>query len=425
MRITYLVSRYPAISHTFIMREIEALRRLGLEVDTVTIRRPDAGELLTPRDREASRQTFAILPVGPMRLIGTHLAMLATHPLRYLATLWYATRRRPPGLGAAVWQLFYFAEAVVLAAHLRGQRIDHIHAHFANVAGSVAMLSARLAGLTWSMTLHGTADFGDPSSVDLTGKIRDASLVICVCEFGRVQAMLHSDPNDWGKLHVVHCGVEAKRYAPVQTVGRDRGDEPVRLLHVGRLHRVKGQSVLLEALRRLDEQGVRFECVIVGDGDERSRLESLAGQLGLRDRVKMTGSLGQAEVRAMYANADIFVLPSFSEGLPVVLMEAMAMQLPVVASRITGIPELVEDGVSGLLVTPGLAAPLADALIQLARDPELRERMGRAGRDKVCREFEVAASAELLAALFRQQRSTVPTSEARASSCASPGTIEA
>lgn len=404
MKIAYLTSRYPLVSHTFIMREVLALRKLGVQVDTFTIRRPDNEEIPAAIDREESRRTYAILPARPMQLVLDHLRMLWSRPGGYLTALWTTLSCRAPGLRAGIWNLFYFAEAAVLASELRRRSIRHVHVHFANVPANVTMLASRMSGGTWSMTLHGLSDFQDPSPERLTEKIRSAALVICVSDFGRAQAMLHSEPAMWEKIHRVHCGIDPDGYVGPDGQQEDGNSRPIRLLNVARLAPEKGHCVLLRAIRRVLDQGIELVCTFVGgEGDCRSYQE-LAEELGITDRVAFVGAVGHDEIHRYYSNADIFVLPSFAEGLPVVLMEAMASRLPVIATQIMGVPELVESGVNGLLVPPGRIRPLADAISHLAEDSELRRQMGANGREKVCREFDVRLTGQELWRLLSKMK---------------------
>jgi len=401
--VAYLISRYPAVSHTFILRETRALRALGLEVHPYTIRRPDTAEVLSDLDHDEQRRTTALLPTSIWRLFQSHSTTFLTSPLRYLRAGGMAITVRPPGFRSALWHLFYFAEAAILAAELRNRRIRHIHAHFANVAADVAMLTARLIGGSWSMTLHGESDFSNPLDNQLGRKIDDAAFVVCVSEFGRAQAMLRCRPDSWGKIRVIRTGVNPETFSP------RKEDEhtihfanPLRILTVGRLSPEKGQVFLLQALKALKDRRLAFRCTIVGDGPLRSRLIETVKSLGLADRVNFTGAVGQDKLHDHYRNADIFVLPSLSEGLPVVLMEAMACGLPIVASRITGIPELVSEGKHGLLVTPGKPETIADALQSLADDPSRRVAMGECAREFVCERFDIRVSAAELADVFKE-----------------------
>lgn len=396
-RIAYLTGEYPKVSHTFILREAEALRGLGLDVLTCSVRRTGPENLTGPEERAAAASTFYLIAAAknPLRLIGDHAAALVRAPGRYLRTLALAWRTRPPGLRAALYQLFYFAEAAVLAAELRRRKVEHLHNHFANSSCTVAMLTAGLSGLPYSFMMHGPAVFFEAPRWRLDEKIARARFVACISHFCRSQGMIWAAPGHWDRMHIVHCGVEPGRYG--RNPGRDAERAPgKRLVFVGRLAAVKGVPVLLEALARLRADDPEVTLTLVGDGPERGWIEARIAALGLAGAVTVTGYLGQGEVAAELAGSDIFVLPSFAEGVPVVLMEAMATGLPVVTTRIAGIPELVEDGVSGLVVPPGDAAGLAGALATLLADPALRDRMGAAGRAHVVAEHDIAKEAAWL-----------------------------
>jgi glycosyltransferase involved in cell wall biosynthesis len=298
--------------------------------------------------------------------------------------------------------VFYFAEAVPIAEECRRRGLGHVHAHFTSPSADVARMVALLRRgdgrppVSWSFTAHGTDIFND-APARLAGKVRDASLVVCVSDFGRSQLMRMVDEDHWDKLRVVHCGLDRRWFAePAERASSN----PLKLLTVGRLEREKGHVVLLEAVSELARRGVPARLELVGDGSRRARLERLAADLGIAASVHFLGTLGQDRLPARYAAADVFCMPSLGEGIPVVLMEAMASGLPAVASGVMGIPELVEDGVSGVLVPPGRPAAFADSLERLAGDPELRAQMGEAGRRRVLAEFDVERSAEQLAHAF-------------------------
>lgn len=401
MKIAYLCSEYPGVSHTFVLREVNALRELGMDIDTFSVRRSE--RLLAEADRAADRSTYAILPPRWTDLLRSHLHLLRRRPRAYLSTLALAVRLSPSGLRGLLWQLFYLTEAVVLWDQCDRRRIRHIHVHLANVAADVALLAAH-AGTqveptepwSWSLTIHGPFEFYDVSRFRVAEKVAQAKFVVCISDYARSQLMALSHVAEWGKLHVIHVGIPIVQF----TRGEDEPRSDGRILFIGRLVAVKGQAVLLEAIARLLDRGRSLDCVIAGDGPERADLEALAVRLGIAARVAFPGAVGQDDIHAMYADAAIFCLPSFAEGVPGVLMEAMAMELPVVSTRITGIPELVEDGRSGFLVAPGRADELADVLERLLLDPELRARMGAAGREKVVHEFNTQTSACALCELF-------------------------
>ena len=395
--IACVVSRYPAVSHAFIVREVRALRRRGLNVQTFTIRRPAPGELLSSADREEHERTFAVLPARLSALAAAHLRALFTHPLRYLATFGAALRHSPPGARNRLWRVFYFGEAVLVWSECRRRGIRHLHAHFANVGCEVALLAAKLGDWSWSFTMHGSTELFDETPHRLPAKIRRAALVVCNSDFTRAQLMKLVDRGEWPKLRVVRCGLDAGAFA-VRRHSSAAG--PLQVLTVARLVPGKGHALLVEALAALHNRGIDLEATFVGEGPERAGLEALAAQLGVP--VRFAGAIGQDDLPTWYASADVFCLPTFAEGLGVVLMEAMAAGLPVVSTRVMGVPEVVEDGDCGLLVPPGRADELAAALDRLAASPELRERMGRRGRVRVEREFALDAAAARLAELFDQ-----------------------
>lgn len=408
MRLAYICSRYPSISHVFILREVRALRRAGAEIDTFTVRRSGDHELLSKVDREEDARTSAIVPAGPAALFAAHGRALLRAPGRYLSTLRLAIRLRGRGPKALLWQVFYFGEAALMWRRCERGGIRHIHAHHANVASDVALLASYLGGegWSWSFTMHGSTEFFDVREHRLPQKVELARFVRCVSEHGRSQLMSLVDPEHWGKLRVVHCGVDVSQFAAVE---RDASEPALEILTVGRVVPVKGQSLLIESVAELAGRGVESRLTIVGDGPQLEPLRALAERLGVADRMTFAGAVGQDRIRDHYARAHVFALPSFAEGLPVVLIEAMATGLPVVASRITGIPELVEEEVSGLLVVPGRGSDLTAALERLLCAPEERRAMGSAGRERVVREFDLDQTADELLAVFAEW---VPESDA-------------
>jgi glycosyltransferase involved in cell wall biosynthesis len=395
--VAYLTGEYPKVSHTFIQREIAALRAQGVRVVTCTIRRAGPRDVLVDQRAEEDA-TFSVLGAArnPVTLVRAHWGVLRHRPGAWFAALRLALTTGSPGVRAFLWQMFYFIEAAVLARHLRAQEVVHLHNHFSDSSCSVAMLASEMSGIPFSFTMHGPDIFYQPYRWRIDAKIARARFVACISHFCRSQAMLFSDQRHWGKLHIVHCGIDPAKYdAPSTATGHASGGH---LLFVGRLAAVKGVPVLFAALENARARGVDLRLTLIGDGAERQTLESAARALG--NDVTFAGYRTQAEVAAALQGADALVLPSFAEGLPVVLMEAMAARVPVVTTRIAGVPELVEDGVSGLLVAPGDVDGLAEALVAVMADPARRRAMGEAGRAKVVTEFDGAAEAAWLARLF-------------------------
>lgn len=396
--IAYLTGQYPLVSHTFIQREVEALRSLGLVVLPCAVRPLQAGVVGAAQQAEAAR-TFYILTAArnPLRLVVAHLGLIAMVPRHWLAACRLALTTRPPGLRALLYQLFYVAEAGVLAAYLRRHDVAHLHNHFGDSSCTVAMLAARMAGIPFSYTEHGPTIFFAPRYWRIDAKAAHARFVVAISHFCRAQIMLFADQQYWPNIDIVHCGINPSRYDTGPKRDRDQ-----RLLFVGRLAAVKGIPILLEALVKLRAQHPGVRLTLVGDGPERESLKALAARLGVADMVTFAGYADEDGVAAHLAGSDIFVLPSFAEGVPVVLMEAMAARLPVVASRVAGVPELVEDGESGFLVPPGDVAALTARLGTLLADPERGATMGETGRQKVIADYNVMKEAAKLHARFTE-----------------------
>lgn len=401
MKIAYLTGEYPRATDTFIQREVAALRGLGFEVITCSIRRTGPAHLVGEEQKAEAARTFHVL-AGALNLWTLTVAKLSAlrSPLRFLRALSLAWRSAPKGLRGRFYNLVYLAEALVLARHMRRENVTHLHNHIAKSSCTVAMLASALSGIPYSFTLHGPDIFFAPDHWRLDEKIARARFVACISDFARAQAMLFSDQRHWPKLKIVHCGVELARY---DATGPRDGHH---LLFVGRLDVVKGVPLLLEALAEARKTLPALRLTLVGDGPDREALLDQARALELADIVEFAGYLSQTEVAALLAYADCLVLPSFAEGVPVVLMEAMAARLPVIATRVGGVSELVADGVSGRLVAPGDAAALADAIRQVMTSD--RHAMGDAGRAAVEAGFTIETEAARLAALLRAGRDLPP-----------------
>ena len=399
-RLAYLTSLYPSVSHTFILREVTGLRSLGIDVLPASIRKSPSDQHPGDAEKAEAQLCFNVIPAAkqPGTLLKAFGFALA-RPTRLSQIIALAWKMRRAGLKGTVWQGAYLVEALIIGHWLKRSAIDHLHVHFTGGVATAGMLAAELADIPWSLTIHGPADFNDPIAWQLGLKVKHATFVACISHFARSQVMLQTDPIDWPKLHIVHCGIEPALYDRKTA----RPTEPVELLFVGRLAPVKGLRVLLEAMKRVDAP---IRLTIVGDGPDRANLEQIAVPLG--ERVRFTGYLSQQQVAETLAKTHIVVLPSFAEGVPVMLMEAMAAGLPVIATRVAGTGELVEDGVSGRLVPPGDSETLAQAIDALATDPDLRCRMGEAGRARVRSDFDCQSEARRLAGLFVGQSSDGP-----------------
>ena len=401
--IAYLAGQYPEVSLTFIQREIEALRDLGMTITTCSIRRTPPEQHPGDAEKAEAASTFVVLddmrkPMEFLRAQGTYLR----EPGRYFRALGLALRTRSPGLKALIYQLIYFFEATILARQLQKTGVDHIHNHFTFGSATVAMLVNVLTDIPYSFTLHGPADLLEPYRWRLDEKIARAKFVAVISHYARSQAMFFSDPAHWDKFKIIHCGVTPERYSiPAGDPVPPRKDGETRLLFVGRLAPVKGLRVLLDAMTDLNDRVPGLHLVLVGDGPDRKLLEKVAEPLG--DLVTFTGYLSQDEVARAMQGCDVFVLPSFAEGVPVVLMEALASGKPVIATQVAGVGELVENGVSGLIVAPGDKDALSEAIVELAGDPARRDAMAKVGAAKVQADFDIIAEAKRLSKLFKDE----------------------
>ena len=401
MEIGYLISQYPTRSHTFIRREIAEMRRRGGTIHVFALRRCRRDELLSDTDREAYEETWSILPAPFLGLIRVHLWGLFRRPVAYVRTLWRALGHRLPGARNLLWASFQFGEAIRLAHELKRRGLGHLHVHFANAGANVGMLAAGYLGISWSMNLHGACDIEYPAGPLLGAKLESVRFSNCSSHFIRAQALRTLGPEHWDKIFVSRCGIELDAMPePAAREGAVGG--LLRVICVGRLSTEKGHAGLLQAFARALEQGVTAELVLVGDGPSRSMLERRLEELGIADHCHLRGSLAEQECLKEIAAADILALPSLMEGVPLVLMEAMVLEVPVIAPRIAGIPELVLDGQNGLLYDPADWNAMADAIVRLANDAGERLHLGSAGRAKVLQEFVIHRAVEPLWQRFQQ-----------------------
>jgi colanic acid/amylovoran biosynthesis glycosyltransferase len=388
MRIAYLISQYPAASHTFIRREIFALRARGATIDTFSIREPSPNERTSDADRSEYEDTFYVLPFDVKKLFSAHTSMLAKRPAKYFETFRLAFKHRVPGIKAFVWSLAYFGEAMIVAQELERRGIRHLHNHFANPSANVGFLATRYLDLAWSLSLHGISETDYPSGNLLPAKVEACTFAVCISHYTKSQIMRVTAHEHWTKLVLVHCGIDLSVLPERRVVSRPRP----RVVCVGRLSPEKGMYGLLEGWALAKAKGVDAELVIVGDGPHREGLEKRIEELGLTGSVVLRGRLSEPNTLAEIAGADAMVLASFMEGLPVVLMEAMALGLAVIAPRVAGIPELVEDGVHGLLFAPSDWQELAECLHRLLADDPLRAKLSEGNRAKVEAEFEISTA---------------------------------
>lgn len=401
-KLAYFVSAYPAVSHTFILREVLRLRALGHDIVTASINRPDrALAAMDEVERTEAQSTYVLKAAGISGALAALAWWLLHSPLRLLAMFRFGWQM---STGGRWWVgLAYGVEAAMVARWMAREQAAHLHVHFGSVGASIGMLVKRLTGCHLSYTIHGPDEFDDVAGQYLALKMQEADAVICISQFARGQLMRISHPDHWRKLLVCRLGV-----TPAQFHFALRDGGPVaRLLCVGRLTPAKCQVLLVQACAKLRDAGLPFELRLVGAGPDRERVERAIDELRLGDRITLTGALTQDQVRREFDQADIFVLPSLAEGIPVVLMEAMASGVPCVTTPVNGIPELIEHERTGLLARPGDVDSLAGELTRVIGDPDLRRRLATAARDKLLADFDldrnVAALSRIFAAFPRRE----------------------
>ena len=396
MRIAYFTNQYPAPSHTFIRREIAALEARGHVISRYAIRQ-FRGVLKDPDDLLEAEKTRHILKAPVLRATGSLLRSFLADPVAATRACRHAFRFARASGGHYSRHLAYYLEALILADWCRKDGIDHLHVHFGTNPATVATLAHEISGLTFSFTVHGPEEFDRPENLALQEKICASSFVVAVSSYGRSQLLRWADLKDWRKVQVVRCGID-DRYLSPDAAG-PQGAE-LRLVCIARLSEQKGHMLLLQAAAQLAAEGLRFKLVLVGDGPLKQNIEQEVGRLRLQDIVVLTGTISQEEVRGELLRARALVLPSFAEGLPVVLMESMALRRPVISTYIAGIPELVQPD-NGWLVPAGdldaLAAAMREALS--ASDLELY-RKGEAGRQRTLERHDIKGSAALLESLM-------------------------
>ncbi|MFW6058702.1 MAG: glycosyltransferase family 4 protein [Phycisphaeraceae bacterium] len=397
--IAYLINQYPQPSQSFIRREIAALEAQGFAVRRYTVRRWP-GDLVDEQDQAERARTAAVLEAGALGLLVAVSITALTRPMTLARALALAVRIGRRSLRGVAYHMIYLAEACVLRRWLAGDGVRHVHAHFGTNSTAVAMLCRALDGPTYSFTVHGPEEFDMPISLALDEKVRRAAFVVTISDFGRSQLFRWADFEDWDRIHVVRCGVDDRFLAGS---GGELADTR-RLVCVGRLAEQKGQLLLVRAAARLRDAGVDFELVLAGDGPMRAAIEGLVDRLELRERVRITGWVSGEQVRQVLTESRAMVLPSFAEGLPVVIMEALALERPVISTYVAGIPELVEPGVCGWLAPAGSVEALAEAMRAALEAPlDKLQAMGRVGAERVRARHNAATEGARLAALIRAQ----------------------
>ena len=409
MRVAYFTNQYPEVSHTFIRREIRAMEALGVSVARFASR--SGANLVDDDDKAEAKQTRYILKAGVGELLRCCVAALLIQPLVVISVIRQALQMGWRSDRGMMRHLAYVAEAAALADWCRADRIQHIHAHFGTNSTAIAMFTSQLSGIPYSFTAHGPEEFEKGPLLSLNSKLQHAAFAVCVSYFGRSQLMRLSNPDQWKKIAIVHCGVDS---AFLTAILNEPPSAP-RFVCVGRLSEEKAQLVLISAAHRLREAGTYCEIVLAGDGPMRASVEQAIERAGLQETITITGWVSGERVKEEIGAARALVLPSFSENMPVVIMEAMALSRPVISTYVAGIPELVQSGKTGWLVPAGDDAALAEAMREaLAAPVERLAAMGAVGRRYILEQHNVHTEAKRLKSLMERsvvtarQRGVIP-----------------
>ena len=403
-KLLYLIGQFPAINHGYLLAEVRILRSLGFDLHVVSVSPPDRpSAALSEAEREEASRTYYVKSLTGPRIILLNAVEFLRSPLRYLRGLAFSVHLAGFASGKLLHHLAYFAEAAIVGRRMREFGITHLHASF---SATVALVAAKIFPITWSFGVYGFGELHDPTASHLTKRIHSARFVRSISRFGRGQLMLSCARSQWQKLHYCPLGIDAAEFAP--SLHKPASSPQLTLLCVGRLSEEKGQALLLEAVASLSAQGVRAQLHLVGDGPDRKWLESYAQQLSISPNVIFEGWLDQSRLMALYAGTDVFVLSSLAEGIPMVLMEAMALEKPCVAPRIAGIPELIEHDVDGLLFAVADIQDLTEK-IRALQSIELRQRLGKQAREKVLRDYDMSRNTDRFAAILEAELASEKT----------------
>lgn len=395
-RTAYLVSQYPTANHTFVLREILGLRALGFDVQVASVRSSDRpADVQTAAERDELRSTFYIKPAGLLHFLRAHAATLWRRPGGYLGGLAAAIRLGAPRPRGVVFHLAYFAQAVVFGNWMQLHRLEHVHSHFSS---TVAMIAARVFPITWSATIHGPDEFKSPKLNHLKEKCASALFLVTISNFGREQLRRSSLPQYWDRIEVCRLGVDLSVFTPAAF----RPDPEIfEVLFVGRLAPVKAPQNLIAAVDALLRDGRPVRLRLIGDGPMRTVLDQQVQAQNLKDHIVLEGPLNHECVHEMLRAADIFAMASLAEGIPVALMEAMAMGIPCIATTLEGVQELIENKIDGLLCPPADVRALIQTMAQLMDAPALRRELGAAGRRRVAKEYDISRNINQLSEVFR------------------------
>jgi colanic acid/amylovoran biosynthesis glycosyltransferase len=399
--LAYLAGQYPMLSMIFILREVLQLREMGFRIDVASINVPDRGrEGLTADEASEAARAYHLKKHGLAGGLKAHFQTAFTNFTGYCRGLGLVARLGGLDLSQLVLNFMYFTEGLMVGKWMQRIHQRHLHVHLGSQAATVGLYVRKVFGFGFSITVHGPDEFYDAKGQYLAEKIEAADFICCISFFARSQLMKLSPYPHWKKLVVSRLGVDPSIFSP--RPGR-AAPEVFEILCVGRLTPAKGQHLLIDAVEKLAQQGRRVRLRLVGPGADEASLKERAAETGFPGLVVFEGGVNQDHIRKLYQAADLFCIASFAEGIPIVLIEAMAMEIPCVTTHITGIPELIRNGIDGMLVAPSDVDGLVEAMAKLMDDPALRERIGKSARARVLDQYDLRRSVEKLAGIFAER----------------------
>ena len=399
MKLAYFINQYPKVSHSFIRREILALEDMGYEVERFALQ-SDEGELVDPVDQDEFKKTAYILSESKLNLVLLGGTTFVKQPYRFAKALLIAIKMGFRSDRGVLKQIAYLLESCTLLKWQKDKGIQHIHAHFGTNPTAVVMFAHLLGGAKYSFTVHGPEEFDKPEFISIAEKIKHSCFVVAISSYGRSQLFRWISLDQWDKVKVVHCGLDQSFLADSQHKKPNLSNQ---IVCVGRLCEQKGQLLLLESMRSLRDEGIDCTLILAGDGPMREEVELRIATFNLSDRVEITGWISSQQVKELIVESRGLVLPSFAEGLPVVIMEALALYRPVITTYVAGIPELVKNDENGWIIPAGDNGALTESIKSLLKaDSKTLSRLGENGHDAVNKQHNIEIEAAKLSNLFKE-----------------------
>lgn len=399
-RIAYLVSLYPAVSHTFVLREVLGLKKMGFEIATASINSLDKAHTdLTKDETEEYKNTFYIKEQGLLGALSAFIRTLITHPIGLFKGLWTSIKLGGFHPKRFLYGIAYFFEALILGNWITSKKINHVHVHFINPATSVGLIASKIFPITYSFTSHGSDEFYDVKGQNVLEKILGAKFAVSISNYNQSQLMRIAPHSEWNKFNVIRLGVDPIHFSQ-KTQNKLNGI--FEILCVGRLAPSKGQLILVDAVNALVKEGLPLRLRLIGNGPDWDLLKKKEN-----NHILLEGTVNQDKIHQFYSQADLFVLSSFAEGLPIVLMEAMSIEIPCISTFVNGIPELIENNVDGLLIAPSSIEELRNAIRELYNNKGLRTQIAKKGREKILQKYDLGQNLKKLAALFERELQNV------------------